>query len=212
MASIGMPGTQAGLDDYCIPLSFSTFCTATVFIPFVNDTLIFTALTWRILRTSYKELTVKNTIMTVTLGKNIPYFARALLQNGQLYTLWVSCQYCAKISFTIYSTTFVSNLAALLLYIFDSGNPSLAFASIMVMNVMASRIYRNTKLGRYNSGPLSTCAQINSSLLFANSSDTTEAPLPTGPNQSNSNDIRVPSMSDPDSLPPLRPKNLWSKE
>lgn len=87
LASIGIPGTLAGLDTYCMSISFSTFCTATIFIPFAKDTLIFVALTWRILRKSYKELTVKNTILTITLGKNIPYFSRALLQKGQSYIL-----------------------------------------------------------------------------------------------------------------------------
>lgn len=87
IASIRMPSIQAGLDDYCIPISFSTFSIAIIIIPFINDTLIFVAMSWRILRTSYNELTLKNTIMTVALGKGIPYFAKALLQNGQLYIL-----------------------------------------------------------------------------------------------------------------------------
>ncbi|KAF5329255.1 hypothetical protein D9619_009375 [Psilocybe cf. subviscida] len=187
-ASIGMPGIQAGLDDYCIPISFSTFSTATIFVPFVNDTLIFIALTWRILRTSYEELTVKNAIMTVTLGRNIPYFARALLQKSQLYIF----------------TTFVINVAALFLYIFDSGNPSLAFASIMVMNVMASHIYRSTRLCQYSSNHLSTSGPGDSALVFANSSNTPGdlvLPYSIDPNQPNPDLIHIYSRSCSNALP-----------
>jgi hypothetical protein len=109
----------------------------------------------------------------------------------------------------INSTTFVINLAALLLYTFDSGNPSLVFASIMVMNVMASRLYRNTKLGRYSSAPSSKSAPINSTLVFAHSSDTAGGPiLPQSidPNQSNPDDVPISPRTKSDPSPPSQPK------
>jgi hypothetical protein len=46
--------------------------------------------------------------------------------------------------------TVIINLAALILYYVDGGNLALGFPSVMLMNLMASRLYRKTKLTRYD--------------------------------------------------------------
>lgn len=47
------------------------------------------------------------------------------------------------------------NLAALIVYYADGGNPSLGFPSVMLMNLMSSRLYRKTKLTPYGGVQLS---------------------------------------------------------
>ena len=46
--------------------------------------------------------------------------------------------------------TVIINLAALVLYYADDENPSLGLSSLTLMNLMASRLYRKTKLTRYD--------------------------------------------------------------
>ena len=60
------------------------------FTPLFNDTAIFFAISWRL----YKVVDVqgvRNGIKTFVVGGKLPSFSRAVLQDGQMYYLWVSC-------------------------------------------------------------------------------------------------------------------------
>ncbi|KAF5329786.1 hypothetical protein D9619_009093 [Psilocybe cf. subviscida] len=128
--------------EYCIPNgSLPSYATAAAVVPLVNDSVLFCALALRMLRSSYHERTLRGDIKSMVFGDHIPLVSRALLQNGQAYFL---------------STVFL-NLITVIMYYINSLPAAyraiLGFPSILLMNVMASRIYRNTKFGRFSSSP-----------------------------------------------------------
>ncbi|KAF5329597.1 hypothetical protein D9619_009380 [Psilocybe cf. subviscida] len=133
-----------GSTKYCICYgALPLYSTATAVVPLVNDSVLFGALALRMLRSSYQERTLKGDIRAMVFGDHIPLVSRALLQNGQAYFL---------------STVFL-NLGTVILYYNDALPPGyrvildLAFPTMLFMNIMASRIYHNTKLGHFNSTP-----------------------------------------------------------
>ncbi|KAF5329254.1 hypothetical protein D9619_009376 [Psilocybe cf. subviscida] len=148
--------TSIGSTEYCITNgSLPLYDTEAAVVPLVNDSVLFGALALRMLRSSYQERTLKGDIRAMVFGDHIPLFSRALLQNGQAYFL---------------STVFL-NLGTVILYYNDAlplaYRAILAFPSVLLMNIMASRIYRNTKLGRFNSTPtLPVQSALSSSMLY----------------------------------------------
>lgn len=84
LASIPSPGT------YCIyspDLNFISLVTSMTTIPMVNDTLIFVAITWRLMQNAHVKVNLRNGIRVMILGHYLPAFSRALLKDGQVYFL-----------------------------------------------------------------------------------------------------------------------------
>jgi hypothetical protein len=88
MLPFGIAGANIGITDYCITGSSKPFIAANVITPLCNDTAIFIAISWRL----YKNAHVKGVgsgIRTLVAGEKLPLFSKAVLQDGQLYYLWV---------------------------------------------------------------------------------------------------------------------------
>ncbi|KAF5329811.1 hypothetical protein D9619_009335 [Psilocybe cf. subviscida] len=131
-------GINLGPTNYCTPHTDAHTALGIISI-LVNDTLLFIALVARIMGTSTQDAhtsawPLKDRFKTALLGASIPRLAKTLLQKGQQYIL----------------VTVIANMAALVMFYADGGNLSLGFANIMLMNLMASRLYRSTKLSRYD--------------------------------------------------------------
>jgi len=132
----GIVGRPIGPTKYCLNASLAPYLSSAAIIPLVNDTLIFLAITWKLMRNSYQsEYTVKDGLRTLFLGEYLPAFSRAVLQDGQMY----------------YLTTVTSNLLTLImLYVHAvpvAYRTMFTVPNIVIMNVMGCRVFRNTKLG-----------------------------------------------------------------
>lgn len=79
---------QIGNTRHCIITSLSeVLSSALVILPFLNDTLIFFAISWRLMRISTEHPDVKTCLRTMFLGNTMSNFMKALLRDGQMYYL-----------------------------------------------------------------------------------------------------------------------------
>ncbi|KAF8898069.1 hypothetical protein CPB84DRAFT_1748075 [Gymnopilus junonius] len=104
-------------------------------IPLVNDTLVFLAISFRLMTNTHVDLNLKSGVKTVLSGAYLPAFSKTLFQDGQIY----------------YLTTVTTNLmTVIMLYI---GTVPITYRTmftvpnITLMNIMACRVFRNTKFG-----------------------------------------------------------------
>ncbi|KAF8875025.1 hypothetical protein CPB84DRAFT_1796932 [Gymnopilus junonius] len=119
-------GVAIGPTKHCLSGSLKPFVGANVFITFVNDTLIFVA-TW--LRLAQVGLPGNTRALTV--------FTRALFRDGQAY----------------YLTTASLSLMTMVIFYIDSiplvYRAILPSINLALMNIMACRVYRRWRSGRY---------------------------------------------------------------
>ncbi|PPQ98316.1 hypothetical protein CVT26_013635 [Gymnopilus dilepis] len=137
----GLTGMNIGTTDYCANLSLEGYVVAAAIIPLVNDTLVFLAISFRLMSNTQRETTLKGGVRTLLFGTYLPSFSKAFLQDGQLY----------------YLTTVATRLLTVIL--FYSTNLPAAYRSmfilpnIVIMNIMACRVFRNTKFGHIKQEP-----------------------------------------------------------
>jgi len=150
--------TRIGPTNYCIFVIDvrSPFILASVVIPFINDTLGFCAVTWRLTMNSQINPTFKSSFKSMAFGHYLPIFSRALLQDGQIYFLWVpqnhTNTYESKFPKLLRSTVGIYVLTIITAYsksIPPAYSTMFGVSIVAVMNALACRMYRNTKLGLY---------------------------------------------------------------
>ncbi|KAF8914439.1 hypothetical protein CPB84DRAFT_1669070 [Gymnopilus junonius] len=135
-----IPGASAsfiGPTGYCFISNIARYVGSSSMIFAINDTLVFCACTWRLMRNSYIEPDMKNGISIMVFGRHLPAFSRALLQDGQAYYL---------------TTVGLSLLTACLFLIQSVPAPYRAIMgipNIVLVNNMACHVYRNVRLGVY---------------------------------------------------------------
>jgi hypothetical protein len=159
-ASALSPLIGLSITDNCASGSSSTYTAIAAIVPCVNDTLLFVALVWRTLDTVLEGKSVKTWMwITVPTGASMPEIARALLLNGRAY-------YLCTIGITLTSIVMSYINALPIAY-----RTILAYPAVALMNIMACRIFRNTKLGRFNVGASTTYSpsEVLSQLAFASS-------------------------------------------
>lgn len=83
----GIVGGQIGNTDYCMNISIQDYVQAAAILPIVNDTLVFIAISWRLMLNSYLENSMKDGLSALICGVHIPPFSRSLLKDGQVYYL-----------------------------------------------------------------------------------------------------------------------------
>jgi len=121
-------------DPICINSGINPFIAATTIIPLVNDTLVFLAISWRLSLNSHYPETLESGIRLLIFGDYLPAFSKALLQDGQAYYLTVVTMNIISVFMLFYPSN-----AEILRSIF-------AVPNVALMNVMASRVFRNTML------------------------------------------------------------------
>ncbi|KAF8205831.1 hypothetical protein K438DRAFT_1905172 [Mycena galopus ATCC 62051] len=127
----GITGGNIGLTDYCATVATKPFIASVTIAPLINDTIIFLAISWRL----YQNAHVNRGFRTFLTGESLPYFSKAILQDGQLYYLiTVACNLLAMIMF------YNRKVAVPYQTMFTVPNA-------MVTNAMASHVFRNTKFG-----------------------------------------------------------------
>lgn len=83
----GVTLVPLGTTNYCTNGRMDEYVIASGIIPLVNDTLVFIAITWRLVRGSRRGLARTNGSWSFIFGKHLPAFSRSLLQDGQVYYL-----------------------------------------------------------------------------------------------------------------------------
>ena len=71
----------------CLNSGVNPFLVEVTIIPLINDTLVFLAITWRLLRNSYVSRSLSSGIRILIFGDFLPAFSKALLKDGQAYYL-----------------------------------------------------------------------------------------------------------------------------
>lgn len=78
---------EIGSTGYCVNTHFESYATSSVIAPLVNDTLVFLAISWRLMQVTLLRDGHKVHIQEIVLGRRMPPFSRALFNDGQMYYL-----------------------------------------------------------------------------------------------------------------------------
>ncbi|KDR73158.1 hypothetical protein GALMADRAFT_722528 [Galerina marginata CBS 339.88] len=131
-------GTAIGPTKYCTLGNFTSIVSMSGLVVVVDDTLVFLAISWRVMKFSPSNVwTLQDAMARFFRGTDLPAFAKAFLQEGQAY-------YLSTIFFSFATTIITYNGSISLVYREMFGAPNL-----VVMNVMACRVFRHTMLGLY---------------------------------------------------------------
>ncbi|KAF9563106.1 hypothetical protein CPC08DRAFT_686956 [Agrocybe pediades] len=137
----GVVGAHIGPTDYCLNAKLEDYVSAAAIIPLVNDTIVFLAISARLMANSYAD---ESRVRTFVFGTQMPALSRSLLQDGQVY----------------YLTTVTTNLMTVIMLFVKSVpvtyRTMFTVPNIMLMNVMACRVFRNTKFGLFRESSFST--------------------------------------------------------
>jgi len=89
-----LPGGNIGPTDYCIQLQPAAYLVTPIIAAFVNDTLVFIAITRRLMQMSTdaedeEQHGVMSHLRMFASPKSLPLFSRVLLRDNQIYYLSV---------------------------------------------------------------------------------------------------------------------------
>jgi len=116
----------------CVPTGVKSFSSAGIIITAVNDTLVFAAISWRIIMDTALSGKLKSFIR----GRSLPYISRELLRGGQQY----------------YLITVGGNIFVMAMLLSPSTPPLLRdmfpVINMTLENSMACRAFRSIKLSR----------------------------------------------------------------
>ncbi|CAA7262456.1 unnamed protein product [Cyclocybe aegerita] len=155
----GLTGDNIGPTKYCMNVSIESYVGAGAVIPLVNDTLIFLAISWKLMRNTYTTNALRWDVKVFFRGDYLPAFSRGLLQDGQAY----------------YLTTVTTNLLTVVVFYFHFVpvvyRAMFAVPNAVLMNIMACRVYRRTKNARYQNSK-------NSSINLGSALKTSDSLIP----------------------------------
>ncbi|TFK19029.1 hypothetical protein FA15DRAFT_660246 [Coprinopsis marcescibilis] len=134
-AAFGVLGVHIGPTDYCLNAQVEEYVAAATITPLVHDTLVFLAITYRLAENSHASANKKHGLWAKFTGDYLPGVSRGLLKDGQTY----------------YMVTVFSNLLTVVM-IYMTSLPAtyrtiFSAPNIMLINVMACRVFRHTKFG-----------------------------------------------------------------
>jgi len=133
-APFSVHGMHIGTTRYCIPTKITTDVSIAMTISAVNDTLVFIAITVRLMMFSL-ENTWKERIKMLLRAQSMGSVSTIVLQSGQLY----------------YMATVGINFVAAVVILMPSFPPvyraMFTFLNITLQNSMACRVYRQLKIG-----------------------------------------------------------------
>ncbi|KAF8199056.1 hypothetical protein BJ912DRAFT_950733 [Pholiota molesta] len=141
---VGILGGTIGPTKYCVDADVPNSAYAAIIAPLVHDTLVFIAISWRLIQNAHMDAGFKGGVQVALFGKSLPAFSRGLLLDGQRY----------------YLITLISNLVTVVM-VFDTSVPipmrsMCATPNIVLTNIMACRVYRRTKAGLFRESEIST--------------------------------------------------------
>lgn len=140
---VGVDGVHIGTTNYCTETGQRLYVSVSGILPFIHDTFVFLAISYKLAQNAHNESTLRTGLRAALFGEYLPAFSRSLLLDGQQY----------------YLLTVLTNFIAILMVFVPVPivyRVIWSFPNVMMMNVMACRVYRNTKLGLYKGSPTST--------------------------------------------------------
>jgi len=155
----GVTGINIGPLDYCLNAALEDYVSAAAIIPLVNDTLVFLAISYRLMTNTHVEFNIKSGVKTLVFGEYLPAFSKTLFQDGQLYYL---------------TTVTTSLMTVIMLYVSSvpiTYRTMFTVPNIALMNIMACRVFRHTKFGMFRETSIST------SKLVTSGTESTAIPL-----------------------------------
>ncbi|KAF9045139.1 hypothetical protein BJ165DRAFT_1602816 [Panaeolus papilionaceus] len=165
----GVTGANIGPTKYCVNVGLKPYAGAGGIIPVVNDTLVFLAISWRLLMNARVELDLHKGVKTFVFGDYLPAFSKAIFQDGQAY----------------YLTTVTTNLVAVIMFWITAVPPTyrsmFTIPNIALMNIMACRVFRKTKFGIFRETAISTSHIISTRVTQGISSNSIPLHLRSGP-------------------------------
>ncbi|KDR72366.1 hypothetical protein GALMADRAFT_229145 [Galerina marginata CBS 339.88] len=134
-ATQGVAGGEIGTTKYCTHVKMEHYISAAAITPLVHDTLVFLAISWRLMMNSYIDISLKGGVRTLFFGEYLPALSRALLQDGQVY----------------YLTSLSTNLLIVIM-LYVSSEPityrtMLPAPNNVLINALACHVFRKTKFG-----------------------------------------------------------------
>ncbi|KJA18070.1 hypothetical protein HYPSUDRAFT_145589 [Hypholoma sublateritium FD-334 SS-4] len=170
----GILGGTIGPTKYCVDEDVPNSAYAAIIAPLVHDTLVFIAISWRLVLNARIEGDLKQNFQVAMFGKYLPAFSKGLLLDGQRY----------------YLITLISNMVTVIM-VFDTSVPiplrsMCATPNLVLTNIMACRVYRRTKAGLFREVEVSTTAlseknrkpNIPIAFYTSHTKATTDAPYP----------------------------------
>ncbi|PPR04489.1 hypothetical protein CVT24_013098 [Panaeolus cyanescens] len=140
----GIRGSNIGITKYCINSSLEPYVSAAAITPFINDTLVFIATTYRLMQNAHAEEGLKNKAKVAFLGHKLPVLSKALLLDGQAY-------YLTTISLNLVTASLFFNTSIPIVYRSFIGVPN-----IVLMNAMACHVFRNVKFGVFRASTIAS--------------------------------------------------------
>ncbi|KJA14649.1 hypothetical protein HYPSUDRAFT_150082 [Hypholoma sublateritium FD-334 SS-4] len=145
----GILGGTIGPTKYCVDEDVPISAYAAIIAPLVHDTLVFIAISWRLLQNAGIDGNFKENLQVVMYGKYLPAFSKSLLLDGQRY----------------YLITLASNMVTVIM-VFDTSVPiplrsMCATPNIVITSIMACRVYRRTRAGFFRESELSTTTMLD---------------------------------------------------
>ncbi|KJA22770.1 hypothetical protein HYPSUDRAFT_185831 [Hypholoma sublateritium FD-334 SS-4] len=135
-------------DQRCVSLAGGTFSVFVMqAVELVYDTLVFVAISWRLCQIAYVKPSGAQANLKVWIwGKSLPAFTKSLYLDGQVF----------------YLTILISGIVVLVLTL-TSGIPPFLQSSwlspnVVIINIMACRVYRRTRMGMIRESEISTSA------------------------------------------------------
>ncbi|TDL22010.1 hypothetical protein BD410DRAFT_789098 [Rickenella mellea] len=127
-------GGHIGPTQHCIDTAVKSFSSAGIIILTCNDTMVFLAISWRMLTTA-RDDSLNGKMKSFFSGEGLPHISRILMQGGQLY----------------YMITVGVNIVTMTLILTPSIPPVLhpivTVPNLAIENMMACRVFRAVKFG-----------------------------------------------------------------
>ncbi|KAF9043113.1 hypothetical protein BJ165DRAFT_1529231 [Panaeolus papilionaceus] len=175
----GVTGVNIGPTKYCLNFSLKDYVSAAAIIPLINDTFVFLAISWRLMTNTHVDYDIRSGVKTLMFGEYLPAFSKTLFQDGQAY----------------YLTTVTTNLMTVIMLYIEAVpityRTMFTVPNIALMNIMACRVFRNTKFGVFRETSIST-SRMNST----NPADRSASVIPLSLRKN----VQTPNRSDIDTI------------
>ncbi|KAF9473269.1 hypothetical protein BDN70DRAFT_886012, partial [Pholiota conissans] len=143
IAPLTVHGTVIGDTRYCRD-TFPKAVYASILSPLIYDTLVFGAITCRLVMNVHVEMGIKDGFMVAFSGKYLPTFSRGMLKDGQKY-------YLLSLIFNLMTVVIIFNTSVPV-----TMRSMWVTPNVVLTNIMACRVYRNTRFSCLEEWEVST--------------------------------------------------------
>jgi hypothetical protein len=147
-------GTHIGTTQWCMITSVAPYASAPIVLNAVNDTLIFIAISVRLVSFSSASDSFGARMKSFWLGDGLPGLSRALLRGGQVYYLFVTVFFRHFLNvltnFSVISATISLNIVSAVMIhapVDPVFHAMLGVSNFALESAMACRVFRAVRLG-----------------------------------------------------------------